>query len=503
MLNYTPNSIKSSIGILLFALNFTFISSNVSAYNLPDIGSSANTTLSYKSERLLGEYIYLDAQRDLPIVNNPILEDYIQKLGTKLLNNSNKHFENFHFFVINSPDINAVSLPGGFIGINTGLISFADNESELSAVLAHEITHVNQRHIARSIELQSQMQLPMLAGMVAGALLASYSPQAGQSIMMGSMAATHQSMINYTRSNEEEADRLGMAILAKSGYNPSSMGKFFSKLQRYSYNDEESYSPYLRTHPLTNNRVYEASSRADEIAINKSTKGSLLVTDNFKTADNLDFALVKSLFNPHSNNDLKYSLTQMSVGQNPQSIQQDVTEFTIANNLIKTQEFAQAQPILKKLNNKHPSNTIIASAYATSFNKQPNEALGVLEKSLKNNPNNIPLGMQYAELSINSNKLNQAVDSLKKITKSHSNYPVKVNLLLAESYNKLNQKWQANLAYADYSVQKGDYPAAIMQLKATAKFDKLSDYQVKILTYRIKELEAKFKERDAEMKTWT
>ncbi len=500
MLTSIPHKIKISQLSLSLFLTFSVLANTAHSYQLPEMGSTANTSLSYKSERLLGEYIYLDAQRDLPIITNPLLEDYVQNLGSKLLENSNKHYDNFHFFVVDSRDINAVSLPGGFIGINLGLINFTDSEAELAAVMAHEITHVNQRHIARSFEQQSQMQLPTMAGIIAGALLSAYSPEAGQSVMAGSMAASNQAMINYTRSYESEADRIGMSILAKSGYDPYSMGKFFNKLNRYSYSDGDNFPIYLRTHPVTSNRAYEANTRADELAINKNTQKKLHVTSQANdSADNFNFLLVKSLFNSHSINDLKSSLSELSNLKSTE-IQQDVINFTIANKLIKSNDFAEANAILEKLQNKYKNNAIISSVYATSFNKQHDKALAILDQQIKLHPNNIPLNLQYAELAIQTNKMESALPVLKKISKNNS-YPSRVTLLLAECYNKLNQKWQANLAYADYSTQKGDYPSAIMQLKAAAKFEKLSSYQSKILNYRIKELEAKYKERDEHLKS--
>jgi len=465
------------------------------AYNLPDMGSTANTSLSYKDERLLGEYVYLDAQKELPIISNDLIEDYIQTLGNKLLNNSNKHYDSFHFFLVDSQDVNAFAMPGGFVGVNRGLITFAQNESELAAVLAHEITHVNQRHIARSFESQKQMQLPMLAGIIAGALLSAYSPQAGSSIMMGSMAASSQSAINYTRSYEEEADRIGMSVLAKSGYSPYSMGKVFRKLERNSYNDKGNFLKYLSTHPMSETRATEATIRADEIAINKNKTAYFELTNSVDNINNLNFSLIKSLLTTDSINDLKES----KITENKSAYAQDITQFTIANDLLKNQEYVKANKILRNLRLKYPNNYIINSYYAKSFNKQPEMALDILNNQLKLTPNNIALQLQYSQIAFNNNKLQLAVDTLKNITKNHIDYPPKINLLLAQCYDKLNQKWQANLAYSDYSIQRGDITGAIMQLKATAKFDKLTSYQSKILNYRIKDLEAKYKDRTSQM----
>ncbi|MBP9721967.1 MAG: M48 family metallopeptidase [Gammaproteobacteria bacterium] len=490
---------------------FTFLTTSVSiAYNLPDIGSSSNSSLSYKDERMLGEYIYSNIQSDLALVSSPIIEDYIQILGNKLLNNSNKHYESFNFFIVDSSDINAFALPGGFIGVNRGLITAAENESELAAVLAHEITHVNQRHIARSFEKQQQLQLPMIAGILAGALLSAYSPQAGQSIIAGSMAAGNQSLINYTRSNEEEADRIGMSVLTKSGYSPYSMGKFFNKLQRNAYSDKETYPEYLRTHPVTDNRITDANSRADEILINKANKNnnSLNIQSTNKdqklladlNSNNFNFALIKSLFLYSKNNNTKnlkyYSEAEQDIFQN------DIEQFGNAYYLLKNNKFQEAGKIFKNLNAKYPKNSIIASLYAESYSKQPSIALNIIATQLKQNPTNIPLNLQYARIALNNNKPNAAITTLKKVIKYHNNYPLEVNLLLANSYNKLNQKWQASLAYSDYSVQKGDLSSAIMQLKSTSKYNKLNEYQTKITNYRIKSLEAQFKDRKEQLQGW-
>ncbi len=478
------------------------ISIQVQSYNLPDIGNSSAISLSYKDERILGEHIYVDVQRELPLINDPLIEAYIQNLGTKLLNSSNKHYEDFHFFIVDSTQINAFALPGGYIGVNRGLITAAEDESELAAVLAHEITHVNQRHIARSFEKQQQLQLPMIAGVIAGALVSAYNPYAGQSLIAGSMAAGNQALINYTRSNEEEADRIGMSVLVKSGYSPYSMGSFFNKLQRGSYADKDSFPEYLRTHPVTDNRISDANSRADEIFIGKNknrNKSQMKLTlqqvptVSNQNEDEINFVLIKSLLNYNKNNNLRAFKYSEDTG---------AQQFAMGYHLLRSNNFQEANGIFKNLHAKFPKNTTITSLYAETMNKDPKAALSLLAEQLKFTPNNTTISLQYARLALANNQIQESIDILKKITKSSNSYPPTVNLLLAECYNKLNQKWQANIAYADYSIQKGDLSAAIMQLKSTNKFDKLTNYQQKITDYKIQQLEERYKERQEQLKAW-
>lgn len=480
-------------------LLISFSHQQLNAYELPDIGSQTQHVLSYKDEKLIGESIYQDIQKQLPVNNNPYIDNYIQKLGTKLLNSSTNHFKHFDFFVINSPEINAFALPGGYIGVNRGLITTAENEDEIAAVLAHEISHVNQRHIARSIEKQQQLRLPMLAAIVAGALVSAYNPAAGQSIIAGSMAAGNQSLINYTRDNEEEADRVGMQVLASSGYSPYSMSKFFSKMQQNLYADQDDIPEYLKTHPVTRSRIADANNRADKMIQSLKLKAN---SSSQKPA--FDFMLVKNMLLIDESSDLQKIIrnSQNAVNETDK-IQNDLTPFSAGYALLKKQETEAASKIFQKLYSMYPKNNLIAGLYAETLKQNYQAASNILTKQIAITDDQVPLLLQYARLSIVNNQNQNAVKILKQYTLSHTQYPPALNLLLAESYNNLNQKWQANMAYADYSIQRGDLEAAIMQLKATTKFDKLSAYQQKIVTYRLRDLEVKQKEREERLKAWS
>ena len=481
---------------LLIALVASAAMFNVQAYNLPEMGSSTEMAISQQDEKLLGEYIYQDLATQIPIVQNAFLGDYIQSLGDKLLKNSQTSYDKFHFFLINSPEINAFALPGGYIGINKGLITAAESESEVAAVIAHEISHVTQRHIARSFEKQSQMQLPMMAGIVAGALLAAYNPELGQSVIMGSMAAGNQSLINYTRSNEAEADRIGIMTLANSGYSPYSMAQMFGKLERYAYADKEFYPEYLRTHPVNGNRIADARSRADKIT---SKTDPVTIFNDFELVKNI--LLTDSSLNLAKIIDNNQAIIAAQKDSKTNTDQENLYKFNYGYALIKNHDYKKSHIIFAELHTAYPTNNIIVSLLAESL-KNNAEAAKVLDLQLARDKNNIPLSIQYSKNIMSLKQPQKAIEVLKNITKKHNIYTPEVDLLLAENYNQIGQKWHASMCYADYSIKKGDLQAALMQLKASQKYDNLNDYQQKMITYRIKDLEQKYQNRKAKLKQW-
>lgn len=165
--------------------------------------------------------------------------------------------------MIVDPSINAFAAPGGIIGINSGVIVHSHTESELVAVLAHEIAHVTQRHLARSFEETNRYRLPVAAAMIGSILLGISNPDAGVAAITTVVGANIQKRINFTRANEEEADRIGMHLLVRSGFDPHGMPKFFERLQHNLKYQRNTAPEFLLTHPLTISRVSESRDRAD------------------------------------------------------------------------------------------------------------------------------------------------------------------------------------------------------------------------------------------------
>jgi predicted Zn-dependent protease len=231
---------------------------------LPDLGSVGDVVLSAQTERRLGESIVRDIRfRDPAYLDDPEIVDYLAALGGRLVRANPAARQDFEFFAMRDNVVNAFALPGGFVGVNTGLINLADTESELASVLAHEIAHVSQRHIARMLGQEQQLQMPVLAAIAAAILLGRAHPDLASGAVVAAQAGAVQSSLSYSRDFEREADRVGLQTLEAAGFDPRAMAVFFEKLQRsMRVADDGSVPGWLRTHPMTVERIADAQNKA-------------------------------------------------------------------------------------------------------------------------------------------------------------------------------------------------------------------------------------------------
>jgi predicted Zn-dependent protease len=233
------------------------------AQGLPDLGDISGATLSPQMERKIGESVVRSIRlRDPTYLDDPEVQDYLRKTGGRIVEANPDARGEFEFFAMRDPSINAFALPGGFIGIHSGLITASDSESELASVLAHEVAHVTQRHIARQVADQDKLSIPVMLG-VLGALLASRSNPdlaMGAATIVQGVAA--QRFLNDSRDCEREADRVGQQSLNAAGFDPRAMPVFFEKMQRATrVMDDGSFPGYLRTHPMNTERIADAQNR--------------------------------------------------------------------------------------------------------------------------------------------------------------------------------------------------------------------------------------------------
>ena len=246
--------------------------------DLPDLGDPTLDSFSSKEEQQLGLAFYRSLRANLVFIEDLQINYYLNSIGQRLASHSDAAGDKFHFFIIKAPTINAFAGPAAYIGIHTELILEAKNESQLASVLAHEIAHVSQRHLARAFDNSGQSTALTIATLLAAILVGTQDTQAGQAVFMSGLASSQQSSINFTRSNEYEADRVGIGILADTGINPEGMVEFFEILLDQS---PDGGIEYLRTHPLSVNRVSEAKNRIDKKTVELPK-------------DNLDFQFSKA-----------------------------------------------------------------------------------------------------------------------------------------------------------------------------------------------------------------
>jgi predicted Zn-dependent protease len=233
----------------------------VRADGLPDLGELERSGLSVPAEKRLGEKIMREIRRDPAYLDDPEIAGYISQLGQRLEGHIEGARQPFEFFVVRDAMLNAFALPGGYIGVHSGLILAAHSESELAGVLAHEISHVTQSHLARMFGKQSEIQLVSLLTMAVALLAARSNPDVAIGAAISGQAAGIQQQLNYSRDFEREADRFGLDLMEKAGYDTRGMGSFFERLLQFGRLYENNAPGYLRTHPLTTERITDMENR--------------------------------------------------------------------------------------------------------------------------------------------------------------------------------------------------------------------------------------------------
>ncbi|WP_018935776.1 M48 family metalloprotease [Thioalkalivibrio sp. ALJ24] len=255
---------KSLAAFLIPLLLVLFLAPAGSAADssLPRLGEASGGVLTPAEESELGRSLLREVRRSLPIVDDPEIRFYLESLGQQLATHSDGEDITFHFIPVDDRQVNAFAMPGGIIGVHSGLMLETRDEAELAAVMAHEIAHVTQRHLARMFARGREVNFRTGLAILAGVLAAGIDPQLGQAVITGGVAGGIQSQINFTRTHEAEADRVGMRILAASDFDPNAMADFFERMQELSRGAGDAVPEYLRTHPVTLDRITDARNRA-------------------------------------------------------------------------------------------------------------------------------------------------------------------------------------------------------------------------------------------------
>lgn len=274
---------------LACVLGLATLTASAQESRLPDMGSSAGRVLSPSQQSQYGAMMLAQLRHYGYTLEDPLINQWLQSMGQRLGAASDRPEQPFTFFMLRDRQINAFATLGGYIGVNAGLVLTAEREDEVAGVLGHEIAHVTQTHVLRAVERAQRDSVPILLGMLAAiaAAQASNSSSANNATMaavLGAQGLMIQRQIDYTRSNESEADRLGIRTLARTGYDPKAMAGFFERLQyanRANRGGEESRTPdYLLTHPVTTTRIGEAKERAERVGVTPLTSRALPQSDN-------------------------------------------------------------------------------------------------------------------------------------------------------------------------------------------------------------------------------
>jgi predicted Zn-dependent protease len=420
--------------------------------SLPDLGDVSQSEMSPLQERRLGQSIMLEIRADPAYSEDPEVTDYLNTIGYRLVGAAPDARQEFSFFLMVDPQVNAFALPGGYIGINSGLMLTAQSESELAGVMSHEIGHVAQRHFARMLSAQKETQLAALAGLAIAILASRASSDVAQAALIGSQAASIQSSLNFSRANEQEADRVGFQILDKAGFDTSAMALFFERMLQATRYYQSAAPSYLRTHPLTTSRISDMQNRAQNMPYRQ-------------VPDSIEFQLMRA----------KLKATQDSPADSVKFFEESLTErkylseaasrFGLVEALIRTRAYARAAKELQALRKLLPSSPIIETQ-AARLSAAAGDAGGTLRiyrEALRSFPNYRALVYNYAEVLLRANQPEEAL----KLVESRLQYQVsdyRLYQLQAKSYAALNRGMLQHRALAESYFRLGNVRTAIEQL---------------------------------------
>lgn len=452
--------------LTLFAGAVTAAGLRADEIRLPDMGSPADAMLSKNDEAQIGRMIMQQIRNSGVVVEDPLINEYISEIGHRIAAQTNDGDHNFTFFVVDDPNINAFALPGGYIGVHTGLIEATRNEDELAGVMAHEVAHVTQRHIARAIHANSRQSILNTALML-GAIILGATSGSGE-VMEGAIAASQglaiQQRINFTRSNEYEADRIGIAALADAGYDPHGMASFFEVMSRQQPASPEMRAPeFLRTHPVTTARISEARSRARQypkkLSDDSTSYGVARVRIQVQRFDTAEEAVAWFERRDYEN-------------------QTDVERYGRAIAYQRAGRHFEAARIFEELSARDQK--VIAYHIGLGESQLALEmrdrGLATFDRALSLFPRNVPLVIHYGERLVQLGMANEAHTMLLDLMNNVPPTPEQVRLL-ARAASEAGEMAEAYYYMSEYRLMTGDLIGGISFLRQALAVPELEEIQ--------------------------
>jgi predicted Zn-dependent protease len=470
------------------------------AQNLPSLGDTEREELSPLMERKLGEQIMRDIRRDRDYLDDAPLLEYLNAFGNTLLaarpEARGEAGYDFFFFAVRDPMLNAFALPGGFIAVHSATILAAQNESELASVMAHEIGHVAQRHIARMLGKQKQDSLIPLAAIALAVLAARSSPDAAQALMIGGEGLSAQRQLSFSRDAEREADRVGLQIMRDAGFDMSGMVAFFGRLQTASRAYNDTAPAFLRSHPLTTERIADIQARISEQRYKQR-------------ADGLDFYLIRARTRVLQD-DTAQGLLDAADAFDAQlrqknRLQTAAAKYGMAFVALKQHNYTKAQTLFQEARaaaDAVPEASKTATQGAIFANlaidiklaaNQPADALKEAETARMQFPLSRGIARQYAEALLESRRYDDAARYLRDQAQLYRQEP-QLQDLLAKTYAAQGKQALQHLALAESYALSGSVPSALDQLAIARRAPDASFYDQAVIDARERELQARFRE---------
>ena len=481
---------------------------NQSNFILPDMGDPGGDSLSRMDEKKYGEMIMRQIRPDPDYSNDLPIYDFLNQMERRLLeaakrlqlggaNEQGSGAYNFEVFAVKDSSINAFALPGGFIGFHTGLLVSAESDSEVASVMGHETGHVLQRHLARQMDKQTTNTMIALAGILLGALAASRNPGAASGLMQGGQAVAVNNQLSYSRDAEREADRIGFQILAASGYDVNGAPGFFQRLQKATGIMDSGVPSYVRTHPLTTDRIADMQDRARNIS-----------NGNVSTAVEFYFIKARARMEQSGSSSQMYDLKNTFEGLSKQSPAGKQMEGVYGLALVaqKQGKIDQASTYLQQARNLANS----ASAPASPLQRQSlslditsselalakgknEEALQIAQSTLKAYPQSYAAGVAMMNAYLKLGRTNDAIVWLKARTRLQPNEVVWWTML-SNAYDQAKNVPMRHYALGEKYALEGAWPSAIEQLKIARSSGSADFYQASSIDARLREMQKQYQE---------
>ena len=421
------------------------------ADDLPSLGDASSAIVSPQQEHQLGRAWLSLLRGQVRQLSDPQLKDFVETTVYRLAETSQLQDRRLEFILIDSKELNAFAAPGGIVGVNGGLFYSAESEGEFAGVLAHELAHLSQRHFARGVEASQRMQVPMMAALLAGIVIAAAGAgDAGIAAIAGTQAAAIQEQRRFSRQNEQEADRIGIINMEKAGYDPRNMPTMFERLMRQ-YRFAGRPPEFLLTHPVTESRIADTRNRAEQ-----APPGG--------KEDSPWYQLMRA------RSQLYYEETpgmaakrfRAQLDEKPDS---QPARYGLALAQIKAGQLNEARENLKPLLAKWPNDITynLAQIELDVTNNRLPDAQQRLDRLLSQYPDNYPLNNERVELLLKQNRTADAEKALEALLKSRPDDP-DVWYMVAETRGLNNNIIGLHQARAEYFALVGDFNQAIQQL---------------------------------------
>lgn len=448
------------------------------ADDLPELGDVASNELSLSTEKKIGLQIMHEIRwREPTYLDDPDVEAYLNQLGGRLAAVSDDPGFGFYFFPINDPNINAFAMPGGYIGVHTGLIVSAQTESELAGVLGHEISHVTQRHIARQVFQSKQIGMASMVAMALALLAARSSSQVAGAAIATTQAGSISAQLAFSRDFEREADRHGFEILRKAGFDVRGMGLFFERLQKNVRLYENNATAYLRTHPLTGERLTDMQNREQAVAYRQ-------------VVDSPDFQLVRAKVRAMQGTPLEAVKDLERLLSERKFASEAAIRFGLAYAHFRNRDWRASEADLESLRRLKVSAPMVEHLRADLRLAQDDVAGGltIYRDAMVRFPLNHGLLYGYGAALVGARRFDEA----RRFAEAQlGSYPddVRLHKLRAESYAGLGQRGMQHRALAEVFALQGQTAGAIEQLQLAQKAGDANFFELSSIDARLRELQ--------------